>query len=168
MIKELVKMANRLDSMGLKVEADRIDGIIRRIASREEANGMMSDDKHVDPDDKHLDPFDDESEDPGDWSHSKWKEWNSQAGTFGKNEYTVVKLYKGDGETPVFEAKHEMVGGTQEDPELEWVKKEIIIPVKGGIGDRFDIKEGLSSMTKIYEIVELGTEGSPGKAVRVK
>lgn len=134
MIKELIKIANRLDAMDLKVEADRIDGIIRRIASsgdsshrgfgsgnygiyhmspvgggvytvtwfdtleeaerelasgyyqidgggypyivrREKTNGMMSDDEYVDP-------FDDESEDPGDWSESKWREWNSQAGTF--------------------------------------------------------------------------------------
>lgn len=146
MIKELVKMANRLDAMGLKVEADSVDGMIRRIAT----------------------DHDDESEDPGDWSESKWDEWDSQAGTFGKKEHTVVKLYKMDGETPVFEVKHEMVGGTQEDPELEWVKRPVIIPVEGDIGDRFDISEGLGSMTKVYEIVELGTEDSPGKAVRVR
>lgn len=146
MLKELAKIANRLDSMGLKLEADGIDSLIRKIAG------------------KHRD----ESEDPGDWSESKWDEWDSQAGTFGKNEYTVVQLYKMDGETPVLEVKHEMVGGTQEDPELEWVKRPMIIPIKGDIGDRFDIKEDLSSMTKIYEIVELGTEDSPGKAIRVK
>ena len=35
MIKELIKIANRLDSMGLKVEADRIDGMIRKIASNQ-------------------------------------------------------------------------------------------------------------------------------------
>ena len=146
MIKELVKMANRLDAMGLKVEADGIDNLIRKIAGEHR----------------------DESEDPGDWSESKWDEWDSQAGTFGKNKYSVVQLYKMDGETPVFEVKHEMVGGTQEDPELEWVKKEIIIPVKGGIGATFELKEDPYSMTKTYEIVELGIEDSPGKAIRVK
>ena len=143
MIKELVKIANRLDAMGLKVEADGIDSLIRKIAGEHR----------------------DELEDPGDWSESKW---DSQAGTFGKNEYTVVQLYKMDGETPVFEVKHEMVGGTQEDPELEWVKRPMIIPVEGDIGDRFDISEGLGSMTKVYEIIELGTEDSPGKAIRVR
>ena len=48
MIKELVKMANRLDAMGLKVEADGIDNLIRKIAGEHR----------------------DESEDPGDWSDS--------------------------------------------------------------------------------------------------
>ena len=40
MIKELIKVANRLDSMGLKVEADRIDGMIRRIASSGDSGKM--------------------------------------------------------------------------------------------------------------------------------
>lgn len=32
MIKELIKIANRLDTMGFKREADAVDGIIRKIA----------------------------------------------------------------------------------------------------------------------------------------
>lgn len=35
MIKELIKIANRLDTMGLKVEADSVDRIIRKIAMNE-------------------------------------------------------------------------------------------------------------------------------------
>jgi len=37
MIKELVKVANRLDSLGLKREADAVDRIIRKIASSEKS-----------------------------------------------------------------------------------------------------------------------------------
>lgn len=146
MVRDLIKIANRLDTLGLKREADGVDSLIKKIAG------------------KHRD----KSEDPGDWSESKWEEWDSQAGTFGNKRYTVVQLYKMDGETPVLKAKHEMVGGTQEDPELEWIKSKVIIPVKGDVGDIFDLKEDSYSMTKSYEIVELGTEDSPGKAVRVK
>lgn len=135
-------MANRLDAMGLKVESDAVDGLIKKIAM----------------------DHDDESEDPGEWSESKWDDWDSKwdskADTFGNNKYTVVKLYMGDGKTPVlgdektpvlWEAKHE----------IEWVKRPVIVPVKGDIGTTFDL-EG-----RTYKIVELGTEDSPGKAVRV-
>ena len=41
MIKELVKIANRLDTLGLKKEADSIDGLIRRIAARPKAERQM-------------------------------------------------------------------------------------------------------------------------------
>jgi len=60
MIKELIKIANRLDALGLKREADTVDGLIKRFAAE----------------------ADDESEDPADWSEEKWDQWNSEAGTF--------------------------------------------------------------------------------------
>lgn len=60
MIKELIKVANRLDTLGLKREADTVDGLIKRFAAE----------------------TDDESEDAADWSEEKWDRWNSEAGTF--------------------------------------------------------------------------------------
>lgn len=60
MIKELIKVANRLDTLGLKREADTVDGLIKRFAAE----------------------TDDESQDAADWSEEKWDRWNSEAGTF--------------------------------------------------------------------------------------
>lgn len=44
MLKDLVKMASKLDTLGLSKEADTIDALIRKIASRkDELNRYMSD-----------------------------------------------------------------------------------------------------------------------------
>ena len=44
MLKDLVKMASKLDALGLSKEADTIDALIRKIASREdELQSYMSD-----------------------------------------------------------------------------------------------------------------------------
>jgi hypothetical protein len=58
MLKNLVKVANRLDSLGLTKEADAVDKFIRKMAG---GHG-----------------------DPGNWSESEWEEWESEAGTFPK------------------------------------------------------------------------------------
>lgn len=43
MLKDLVKMASKLDTLGLSKEADTIDALIRKIASREdELHSYMS------------------------------------------------------------------------------------------------------------------------------
>ena len=44
MLKDLVKMASKLDALGLSKEADVIDNLVRKIASREdELQSYMSD-----------------------------------------------------------------------------------------------------------------------------
>lgn len=47
MLKDLVKMANKLDALGLSKEADVIDNLVRKIASREdELQSYMSDSEY--------------------------------------------------------------------------------------------------------------------------
>lgn len=233
MLKELVKIANRLDYLGLQKEADIIDSFIRKASGEEDmdqkyrkslierlvnqklefylmdnpeatkeeleekkkesidlANHMLSvsyrlatletrgllhdiflDDRTTKEDlDRHARalsewdrPSPSESMPLGDTEEYLFRGEGGQ----GNSEYTVVKLYKMDGETPETSLNQEMVGGSREEPVLEWVKSPIIISVKGGIGYRFPMKSDAYSMTKNYEVVELGTGVSPGKAVRV-
>ena len=65
MIKELIKVANRLDTLGLKREADTVDGLIKRFAA--ETDG--------------------ESGDAAEWSaaerpEKEWVPWDSEDDTF--------------------------------------------------------------------------------------
>jgi len=66
MIKELIKIANRLDTLGLKREADTVDGLIKRFAA--EADDESEDLAHW--------------EDPANWTEKEWDQWNSETGTF--------------------------------------------------------------------------------------
>lgn len=157
MLKELAKVANHLDYLGLQKEADIIDGFIQKMAGMR-GEGMSMTDAYSDEPSELL-------------STKRPSESDGGFDVFsprGERKYTAVQLFKEDGETPEKSIEQKMVGGSQEEPVLKWVKEDIILPVKAEIGHIFPFKTKGYPSADSYKVVELGTEGTLGKAVRVR
>jgi hypothetical protein len=156
MLKELAKVANHLDYLGLQKEADIIDGFIQKMAGiGERPKSIM--DAYREPSESLSTKHPSESDGGFDVFSPR-----------GERKYTEVQLFKEDGETPEKSLEQKMVGGSQEEPVLKWVKEDIILPVKAEIGHTFSFKFKGYPSADSYKVVELGTKDTLGKAVRVR
>lgn len=112
MLKDLVKMASKLDSLGLTKEADTIDALVRKMAG--EFNDSYGSENPAD----HPLP-----EDPSDWTNTQWEDWESKVGTFDQ---------QGIGSTePIFD---------DESPEVKFVTRSHASKILSNMSDEeFDL-----------------------------
>jgi hypothetical protein len=145
MLKDLVKMASKLDALGLSKEADVIDNLVRKIASREdELQSYMSDPEYgmnmgaadmegdlsdVDPEDLSLEDslnFDKEDEDTSGETPEHVLVARMRAAEILKklqemSKYEFFKLYEAHPE-----AFHQLFGqGTLNEVPLYWKSRHI-------------------------------------------
>jgi len=105
MLKELVKVANHLDYLGLQKEADIIDGFIQKMA------GMRGEGMSM------IDAYSDEPSELLSTKHTSESDGGFDVfSPRGERKYTEVQLFKMDGETPEKSVEQKMVGGSQEEP----------------------------------------------------
>lgn len=65
---------------------------------------------------------------------------------------STMQLFKEDG-SPYTITKHEMVSGTQEEPELAWIERPVYLPSKP-VGAVFNLVPGGYGMPKWFKVID--------------